>query len=120
MIKPETIPDAVRELRNLLPSQQLDVIRRSKTEDLIRFHFNLGAYIRNLWVYRDGSPLTSRVRATGGRVGQGDELSNLIIEALWHDLNGREFDIRGSTHFRRIVQDGSAAPQLARVLLHSG
>lgn len=120
MTKPETIPDAVRALRKLLPSEQLEVIRRSTVEDLVRFHFNLGAYIRNLWVHRDGSPLTSRIRALGGKVGHGDEVSNLIIEALWHDLNGREFDIRRSSHFGRIMSDGEAAPQLVNALLHHG
>lgn len=117
--KPATIPEAVRALRKLLPAEQLDVIRRSSVEDLIRFHFNLGSYIRNLWVHRDGSPLVTRIRATGGQVGDGDELSRLIIEALWHDLNDRDFDLRSSSHFKHILQDDDAAPGLAAVLLQS-
>jgi hypothetical protein len=117
--KPATIPEAIGALRRLLPAEQLEVIRRSSGEDLIRFHFNLGSYIRNLWVHRDGSPLAARIRATGGQVGDGDELSRLIIEALWHDLNGRDFDLRGSSHFQHILQDNDAAPQLVAVLLQS-
>jgi hypothetical protein len=115
--KPATIPEAIGALRRLLPAEQLEVIRRSSGEDLIRFHFNLGSYIRNLWVHRDGSPLAARIRATGGQVGDGDELSRLIIEALWHDLNGRDFDLGGSSHFRHILQDDARAHALIAVML---
>jgi hypothetical protein len=101
--KPNTLADAVNALKNLLPPEQLDVVRRSTEEDLIRFHFNLGAYIRNLWVYRHGSPLTARIRARGGRIAEGDALSNLIIEALWHDLNGRTLNLHDSVNFRALA-----------------
>ena len=101
--KPNTLPDAVNALKVLLPAEQLETVRRSSAEDLIRFHFNLGAYIRNLWVHRHGSPLTARIRARGGRVAEGDALSNLIIEALWHELNGRAFDLHTSENFKAIA-----------------
>src|SRR5687767_12258493 len=94
--KPTTLADAINALKILLPPEQLETVRRSSAEDLIRFHFNLGSYIRNLWVHRNGSPLTSRIRARGGKVAEGDALSNLIIEALWHDLNDTPFDLHES------------------------
>lgn len=119
LTKPATIPEAVRALRELLPAEQLEVIRRSSADDLIRFHFNLGSYIRNLWVHRDGSPLAARIRANGGQVGEGDELSRLIIEALWHDLTGRDFNLLGSLHFQHILQDDDGAPALIAVMLQS-
>ena len=115
--KPRTVPEAVRALRVLLPSSQLDVIRRSTPDDLVRFHFNLGAYIRNLWVHRGGSPLTTRVRAAGGRVDEGDELSRLIIEALWYDLNDVPFDVTLSAHFRHLLTSADNASHLATVLM---
>ena len=101
--KPTTLADAVAALKILLPPEQLDVVRRSSAGDLIRFHFNLGAYVRNLWIYRHGSPLTSRIRARGGHIADGDALSNLIIEALWHDLNATSFDLTASPNFRAIA-----------------
>ena len=115
--KPHNIPDALRALKALLPAEQLAVIRRSTEDDLIRFHFNLGSYIRNLWVHRDGSPLTRRIRGAGGRVGDGDDVSNLVIEALWHDLNQTQFDIRESSHLARIAPNEDAAEKLADVLM---
>lgn len=101
--KPQTLAEAVHALKLLLPAQQLDTIRVSSETDLIRFHFNLGSYIRNLWVHRNGSPLTARIRARGGRLADGDALSGLIIEALWHDLNGTPFDLRTSVHFAALA-----------------
>ena len=115
--KPRTVPEAVQALRVLLPDDQLAVIRRSAPDELIRFHFNLGSYIRNLWVHRDGSPLATRVRAAGGRVGEGDELSRLIIEALWCNLNAISFDVVHSAHFRLLLPSEESALQLATVLM---
>lgn len=115
--KPHSIPEALRALKALLPPEQLDVIRRSTEIDLIRFHFNIGSYIRNLWVYRGGSPLTRKIRGAGGRIGEGDEISNLLLEALWHDLNQTRFDILSSTHLRRIAPNEDSAQKLAAVLL---
>jgi len=117
--KPATIPQAISALEILLPPEQLDVIKRSKPEDLIRFHFNLGQYIRNLWVYREGSPLTKRIRALGGKVAEGDEVSRLIIEAFWHHLNGTPFDLETSEHFRLMLPNDDAAPELASALLNA-
>ena len=113
--KPTTLADAVHALKILLPPEQLDVVRRSSAEDLIRFHFNLGAYIRNLWVYRHGSPLTARIRARGGRVAEGDALSNLILEALWHDLNGRELDLHTSENFKALAPGDNPEAVLAAI-----
>ena len=104
-------------LRVLLPDHQLDVIRRSSPADLIRFHFNLGAYIRNLWVHRDGSPLAARVRAAGARVAEGDELSRLIIEALWNELNDLPFDVMQSSHFVLLLNSDQNAAHLAALLM---
>lgn len=117
--KPATIPQAVSALRVLLPADQLAVIKRSSADELIRFHFNIGQYIRNLWVYRDGSPLTRKITELGGIVGAGDEVSRLIMEALWHDLKGTTFDIDNSSHFRLLLPKDDIAPELAAALLNA-
>lgn len=107
--QPQSIRDTVAILRRLLRPDELNVIRSSKQSDLARFHFNHGEYIRNLWVHRGGSPVTQRINAAGGNVGQGNEFSQLVIEALWHDLNNKPYDIRSSEHFQRIAPGGAAA-----------
>jgi hypothetical protein len=106
---PSTVRDAVSLLQRLLRSDELEVVRQSKKTDLARFHFNHGEYIRNLWVHRGGSPLTSRINEAGGCVGSGDDFSQLVIEALWHELNTLPFDIRTSEHFQRIADKGCCA-----------
>jgi hypothetical protein len=101
-------------LRELLRPDELQVIKQSRLSDLARFHFNHGEYIRNLWVHRGGSPVTRRINEAGGQVGQGNEFSQLVIEALWHDLNDRPYQMERSEHFQRMVHAGAA--ELAREL----
>jgi hypothetical protein len=102
--QPRNIRDTVTLLRRLLRPDELAVIKSARQSELARFHFNHGEYIRNLWVHRGGSPVTERIKAAGGEVGQGNEFSQLVIEALWHDLNNKPYDIRKSEHFNRMVQ----------------
>lgn len=106
--KPRTIRDTVALMRRLLRPDELEVIKRAKPCDLARFHFNHGEYIRNLWVHRGGSPVTRRINEAGGTVGQGNEFSQLVIEALWHDLNEKPYDMSRSEHFQRMVHANSA------------
>jgi hypothetical protein len=101
--QPRTIRDAVTILQRLLRTDELEVIKHSSRTDLARFHFNHGEYIRNLWVHRGGSPLTCRINEAGGCVGTGDDFSQLVLEALWHELNGRSFTVVESEHYKRIV-----------------
>ncbi|HEY0674315.1 MAG TPA: DUF6794 domain-containing protein [Longimicrobiales bacterium] len=112
--QPCNVCEAVAILRRLLRPDELSVLKKSKPADLARFHFNHGEYIRNLWVHRGGSPLTKRIDDAGGCVGNGDDFSQLIIEALWHDLNDRPFDLKASAHYQRIVRadDMALAEQL--------
>ena len=107
--QPRTIRDAVSILQRLLRPDELEVIKHSSQPDLARFHFNHGEYIRNLWVHRGGSPLTTRINEAGGCVGGGDDFSQLVLEALWHDLNERTFEIGSSDYYKRIVQNERCA-----------
>jgi hypothetical protein len=112
--QPRTIRDTVKLMRELLREDELQVIKQSKQCDLARFHFNHGEYIRNLWVHRGGSPVTHRINDAGGVVGQGNDFSQLVIEALWHDLNDRPYEMSRSEHFLRMMRVGGDA--LAREL----
>jgi hypothetical protein len=106
--KPCNVRDAICILRRLLRPEELEVVKHSRKCDLARFHFNHGEYIRNLWVHRGGSPLTRRIMAAGGSVGNGDDFSQLIMEALWHDLNDEPYQLEASAHYQRIMQTGNS------------
>ena len=103
--KPASLSDAVAQLRQLLRPEELEGVRRSKLPDLARFYFNHGEYVRNLWVHRGGSPLTQRITAAGGIIGDGGEFSQLVLEALWHDLNGLTYNVSTSPHYQRILSE---------------
>ena len=111
-LKPTNLSDAVAQLRRLLRPEELENVKRASLEDLARFYFNHGEYVRNLWVHRGGSPLTQRITAAGGTIGDGGEFSLLVLEALWHDLNGLSYDISMSPHYHRILS-ASGNRQLA-------
>lgn len=106
---PQTLRQAVDILQRLLRPDELDVIKHSTPADLARFHFNHGEYIRNLWVHRGGSPLTSKITEAGGCVGTGDDFSQLVLEALWYDLNEQPYHIGDSEHYKRIAQNKCCA-----------
>lgn len=103
--KPATLSEAVAMLRELLRPEELEVVRRSKREDLARFHFNHGEFVRNLWVHRGGSPLTRRICDAGGTVANGDDFSQLVLEALWHELNDMPYDVARSSHLLRMLHE---------------
>ena len=111
--KPSSLSDAVEQLHTLLRPEELEAVRRSKREDLARFYFNHCEYVRNLWVHRGGSPLTQRITAAGGTIGDGGEFSLLVLEALWYDLNNLTYDVGSSEHYQKIL-DVRGNRQLAR------
>jgi hypothetical protein len=103
--KPATLAEAVAMMRQLLFPEELEVLKRSKVGELARFHFNHGEFVRNLWVHRGGSPLTERICEAGGTVENGDDFSQLVLEALWHDLNGMPYDVSSSEHLQRMLHN---------------
>jgi len=50
-------------------------------------HFDLGLWIRNHWVLGAGSPLAGRIREDVYSI-HDDDISALILEALWRVLHG--------------------------------
>ena len=113
--RPSSVREAVSMLQQLLRPDELATVKEAKCSELVRFHFNMGQYIRNLWVHRGGSPLADRIREAGGVLGEGDDFSLLVMEALWHELNQQEFNLTESTHYRRML-DKCGDCQLASVL----
>ena len=57
-------------------------------DDLVDFHFSLGMSIRNIWIYPEEAVLRQRFLETG--IFHADDMSSIIIHALWLDLNGVE------------------------------
>jgi hypothetical protein len=74
-----------------MSEESLDVLANSERQDLVVFHFGLGMFIRNQWLYPHGSVLREKFIGIG--VVHADDMSSIIIEALWLALNGLEINL---------------------------
>jgi len=67
------------------------VLANSERRGFVDFHFGLGMSIRNQWLYPDDSVLREKFLGIG--VIHPDDISSIIVEALWLDLNGQEITL---------------------------
>lgn len=83
---PKTVHEAIKRLALELSDKDKLAIQNSSEEDLVMFHLGLGNYIRNelgLWkrneeLLRDCLPETKEPNP--------DDVSTIIIKALWKSL----------------------------------
>ncbi len=87
-MKPSSLEDAVTLIRAKFPESELQAWA-AQSEDAARFkaHFELGLWVRNNWVYGNGSPLATRIKEAAWFV-HDDDISRMIVRALWRVLNG--------------------------------
>jgi hypothetical protein len=88
---PSTLHECFKLARDQLSEEDLEVLASSERGDLIDFHFSLGMSIRNSWLYPDGSVLREKFFGIG--VIHPDDISSIIVETLWLDLNGHEINL---------------------------
>lgn len=87
-MKPSSLQEAVEIIMATFPAADLQTwASRPEISACIEAHFGLGMWIRNNWVYGDGSPLASKIMETYWW-GDADKISEAIIKALWKVLNG--------------------------------
>ena len=79
--------EAVEYLKEHLGQKELDEIRFCPRRDLFDLHFSYGLYIRNNLIFR---PKNWKLVDAVGAI-HVDDISGIILQALWADLNGREF-----------------------------
>ncbi len=89
---PRSKDDAVVLLKDLMSEADLDALAATPRDHLIgNYHFGLGMYIRNgFGLWRGNEAL--RVDLSQGEVTHPDELSGMIIEALWEALRKQRGD----------------------------
>lgn len=89
-IKPSTLQEAVAAIRATFPASELEEWAAQPAPIAQAFaHFELGAWIRNEWVYGSGSPLADHVLQRNNWLLNPDTISGIIIDALWLVLNGQ-------------------------------
>jgi hypothetical protein len=82
---PSTVNDAVTRLLSELSEKDKEAIKVTKRDDLIKYHFNLGLWIRNNFGLWNGNYSL----LTDCHSKHPDGASGVIIEALWQKLQTR-------------------------------
>ena len=88
VVFPITLNEAYLALDNMLSSEVIEDIKLSSVNDLIKYHRNLGMWIRNNWFRAPGSRLGSLFTEYLPR--HMDDLSQAIIIGYHYYLNGIE------------------------------
>jgi hypothetical protein len=81
--KPTNLEESLSELERILHPDVLADFRRIREEDLIKYHFNLGRWLRNEWLRN--SPLKDYFYRLGLRAR--DDMSSVILTSLWRRLH---------------------------------
>jgi len=82
---PETVDEAVDRLMMVLDDQQKIALATLQEDDLINLHFSLGMAIRNAFGLHQ---VDSKLLASCNTAIHPDDVSGLIIKALWEQLTG--------------------------------
>lgn len=88
---PKNLDDCFSMLESELCSGDLECIVEMKQEDLLRFHHNLGRWIRNNYKLWEEGPLTSYFNDMG--IHHPDDMSGIIIESFWHHLREEPLEL---------------------------
>ena len=82
---PETVDEAVDRLMMVLDDEQKIALATLQEDELINLHFSLGMAIRNAFGLHNSD---SRLLASCDTVIHPDDVSGVIIKALWEQLTG--------------------------------
>lgn len=87
--KPTNLEEAVLWLRETSAPEDLEKFRKTEFETAcVRAHHSIGRWIRNEWGLWQDSPLALWFK-NELHVGHPDDMSSMIIAAVWTDLNGQ-------------------------------
>lgn len=83
---------AFRELNKMLPSELIYEIKKGSERDMIRFHLNLGMWIRNNWGLWKGSRLSEHFNRIG--IKHPDDISSIILNSYWRNLHHKPINLK--------------------------
>ncbi|MEO1287743.1 MAG: DUF6794 domain-containing protein [Chloroflexota bacterium] len=90
---PETVEEAIRQLKTELGMEGLEKLKQFEEADLIKLHFNLGMGIRNAYgLWEPQSTLRDNITERTGFVMHVDDMSMYLIKQLWRDLQDNDLE----------------------------
>ena len=88
---PQDLDDCFVQLEKLLSPQDLATLRDRSEDDMIRYHFGLGMWMRNNWGLWGGSRLAGWFNERG--IFHPDDMSGIILDSFWRHLNDRPIEL---------------------------
>ena len=88
---PATLEECYKALDEELDSKSKNAIKNSSIDDLIQYHFSLGMWIRNNWIYPSDNRIAKVFRDAG--FGHPDDISYEIVLAYHYYLNNIDYEI---------------------------
>lgn len=95
---PSDLTDSHKALQAQLSSEDLELIRAMKSEDeTVELHHGLGRWLRNAWLYPNGSRLSTYFNTLG--IQHTDDMSAIILDTFWCKLHGQPFRLEERVKF---------------------
>lgn len=89
---PQNLEDCFRELNKMLPPKLIGDIKKGTERDMIKFHLNLGMWIRNNWGLWRGSRLSEHFNRIG--INHPDDMSSIILHSYWRNLHHKPIKLK--------------------------
>ena len=101
---PKDLDDCFKELNKLLEPSVIEELKNGSEEDLSRYHFGLGMWIRNNWGVWGDSRLGDYFREMG--IWHPDDMSSIILVSYWRHLNDRPIQLDEQVEFYESYWEG--------------
>jgi len=73
------------------------MIKSGTEDDLGQYHFGLGMWIRNSWLWQGNSGIYKYFVLNGLR--HPDDMSGIILDGFYYYLNDRDFDVEKAIYY---------------------
>jgi hypothetical protein len=88
---PINLEDCFAQLNKLLKPEDIEMIKASSEEDMVRYHFGMGMWLRNNWGLWGNSRLATWFNERG--IHHPDDMSAIILDSYWRHLNQRQINL---------------------------
>ena len=106
---PKNLDDAFDQLDQLLSSENIYTLKALQSEDdLARYHFGLGLWMRNNWGLWRGSRLTKHFNDLG--IYHPDDMSAIILVSYWRRLNNLPIKLEEQIKYYQDFWEKAANP----------
>lgn len=82
---PKDLEDCFVQLKKMLDPSEIENIKAGTEDDIIRYHFSLGMWMRNNWKLWGGSRLATWFNTQG--IEHPDDMSGIILDSFWRHIN---------------------------------